>query len=1305
MKKFRHIAIAILAALALVSVCAAVAACDTNGHENNCTHPNCEWVPLNEFLHQQICADCGDIVNEEPHSFDTNNVELLRKCTLCGYTENIEPIDPGDEDEYGGLYEYQLSSEDADGVCGIRLQVNLHYARKNVTEIPSEAPEKECENLERWASERGAEFANEVRRLEFGNYDYDYYKPTKEMFTSLAIPESVEEIYVYLDSTDTLEANGQTMSEFQWFKSLCKHEDGGYYLGTANNAYHAFICADKVEELTVHAGTKIFLNNALRDGSYEPEAAYTLKKITLPEGIKSLPEGGFYRMYQLREVNIPDGVTYIPAHCFEETEVSELTIPDSVVEIGDEAFRFAPLHTLVLPDSVTKLGKKLFVPSDDYGHAMRYLELGSGITELPEGTFTPNVEILELCNRSQLTLTNDAEDDTGTYINAHHIITDPAETSIFTEGEYVYYRNGYDVLCIDYIGEETALTLPEMYGQVSYSATPLFGGFSNVTELTIPTTVHSWSLNHPCRYGANTQICVPEKITGSWQLIQDFQNDKLEYLYDDHVYRDTREIVVLGNIRIQSTHRSEFDKVTLDTSVKSVTPAPDETSHYSNLLTATDLYVMPGALADCDTAVLGRLFARNSLKADCRIVAHIVADGGYDQVIERVEITSYDPNTYTTPASTYSTCGIRELVVSEGITTLPDYLFGSNDYVWLEKVTLPQSFRVIPDRLLLGGDFEEIELPEGITKIGNDAFRDCENLKTLTVPAGVEHIGAYAFLDCNALTSIVMPDALSFLGWQAFNSETIGDRVGGVIYLGKYAIGFDGTIDDVVLRDNTEKLFDFGYAPGNPRYNIDPTITSIELPASLDCWASLVWAEDNFGLDGNGKSVTYADLKEIRVDDANEHFASCTGLLYNKAQTELLCVPYCFDPEQVHFPETLTHIGEDLFNNTAAFWQRPTRELWELDGWVLYLSLDSGVPEVDPTKRYADGILDNIDKFSWQGFIYNQTDGKLTLNSVTDKDLYFVNIYPGTYAVASNAFADMPNLYGVYFPASVQKLNSALFGNCTHAVNRYFEGDLPKDSRNYAMSTGGTLIYGVVDGGEYTHVTIDPITSNIYVDVENTYNRSSGAETLYMICGNTSMPMRPSTVVKVPDMHDDKVVDGVADYAFMGSPIYWLDVSAEDTHVKFIGKYAFQGSRLGELHVTNVGYIGEHAFDKTQLSSVGNCITFAYNDELSNEFALWVEDKAFANNEFSEIQFGTTNVVFGRAVFEGCQSLLAVGTGETDTTISRTWYTATVDMSGGQPSVVVTEVQLTALQLAQALKSNNMPYAYLRLYIDVSAGQ
>lgn len=59
-------------------------------------------------------------------------------------------------------------------------------------------------------------------------------------------------------------------------------------------------------------------------------------------------------------------------------------------------------------------------------------------------------------------------------------------------------------------------------------------------------------------------------------------------------------------------------------------------------------------------------------------------------------------------------------------------------------------------------------IPNSVTKIGKDAFKDCTGLTSIVIPSGVTEIGESAFYGCADLTSIVIPNTMEQIGNNAF---------------------------------------------------------------------------------------------------------------------------------------------------------------------------------------------------------------------------------------------------------------------------------------------------------------------------------------------------------------------------------------------------------------------------------------------------------------------------------------------------------------------------------------------------------
>ncbi len=86
----------------------------------------------------------------------------------------------------------------------------------------------------------------------------------------------------------------------------------------------------------------------------------------------------------------------------------------------------------------------------------------------------------------------------------------------------------------------------------------------------------------------------------------------------------------------------------------------------------------------------------------------------------------------------------------------------------VKKVVLPDTITEIEDfAFSFSSKLSEIQLCEGITSIGTNAFSGCVNLKSIQLPSTLEYIDIFAF-DASGLENIVIPENVKTVGEYAF---------------------------------------------------------------------------------------------------------------------------------------------------------------------------------------------------------------------------------------------------------------------------------------------------------------------------------------------------------------------------------------------------------------------------------------------------------------------------------------------------------------------------------------------------------
>ncbi|MCD8086107.1 MAG: leucine-rich repeat domain-containing protein, partial [Clostridiales bacterium] len=170
-----------------------------------------------------------------------------------------------------------------------------------------------------------------------------------------------------------------------------------------------------------------------------------------------------------------------------------------------------------------------------------------------------------------------------------------------------------------------------------------------------------------------------------------------------------------------------------------------------------------------------------------------------------------------------------------------------------------------------------VTIPDGVTSIGAEAFAYCESLTSVTIPSSVTSIGKYAFEYCTGLTSVTIPSSVTSIGNGAFRSCE--------------------SLTSVAVPDSVTSI-------GSGAFSDCTDLETVTIGSGVTSIGSYVFS--------NCQSLT-----AITVDEENTAYVSVDGILFNTAQTTLVCYPAGKSGEYT-IPSTVTAIGDYAFSYCAG---------------------------------------------------------------------------------------------------------------------------------------------------------------------------------------------------------------------------------------------------------------------------------------------------------------------------------------------------------------------------------------------------
>ena len=253
---------------------------------------------------------------------------------------------------------------------------------------------------------------------------------------------------------------------------------------------------------------------------------------------------------------------------------------------------------------------------------------------------------------------------------------------------------------------------------------------------------------------------------------------------------------------------------------------------------------------------------------------------------------------------------VQYVEIPQGITGIQEDAF--RNCINLQSVTIPDSVTEIGNGAFWKcSELRSVTIPGSVTKIGDGAFMDCPGLQSVTIPDSVTEIGIGFLMNCSGVQSVTIPDGIKkinkgfFYQCGSLQSVIIPDSV---TYIGDFTFYGCSALQSVTIPDGVTYIGDYAFSgcSGLQSITIPNSVTEIGHSAFEECSAlqSVVISNgvtkiksDTFRYCKNLRSVTIPD-SVTKIDDSA--FWQCSGL------------------QSVTIPDGVTEIGDNAFNRCSA---------------------------------------------------------------------------------------------------------------------------------------------------------------------------------------------------------------------------------------------------------------------------------------------------------------------------------------------------------------------------------------------------
>ncbi len=507
-----------------------------------------------------------------------------------------------------------------------------------------------------------------------------------------------------------------------------------------------------------------------------------LTGVVVPEGIEDITAGAFARCYNLTQLELPNSLTLLWDFAFYDCKnLVSVSLGNQLESLGEGAFYgCSSLESVELPSSLT------YIYSSVFRDCSRLTEI-----HIPKKVkYLGNWIFAGSCGVRKLTV----DENNPYFYSINNCILEDTDFDGETVGIVDYGCTG------SMIPTDTKVKL------IGASA---FSAVSGITELLIPDNITEIGQNAFALCADLEKITIGRNVS----IIQPFAFSRNKKL---------KEVYVLNPVPVDIADNVFHTEFVWN---------EDGSFNTSKDFTTATLYVPYGSknayqeaagwknfqsIVEMEPASPNITFADAEVKRICVENWDTNGDGDLSED-EAAAVINLD-NVFKKNTSITK---FTELRFFTGLEIIGQSDFEDCDN--LSEVLLPNSMRVIGHSAFYGSGLESMDIPYGVTRIEDYAFRYCRSLKNVTIPNSVTHIGEDALESCDNLVSISIPASVTSL-----YSSTLG----GCASLKEIVVDADNpnymSSDGILYNKDKTKLLTYPAGKTNAEYTVPTSVNTID---------------------------------------------------------------------------------------------------------------------------------------------------------------------------------------------------------------------------------------------------------------------------------------------------------------------------------------------------------------------------------------------------------------------------------------------------------------------------------------------